>query len=229
MSTASCEQNCQLSQCASNKITAHQCFTDCKGPIGDNCMQNYAANHIAIPNKLNTSNKGKLAEFQELFKLNKHEITNTTFDLAEIDSDALSVIIQKASAVNNKLGGVIVEDTSLDIEGEDVGVNIRWLLDNLNQFAGKKASWTVMLAFREDNTVFVTQGVVQGTIVTKQGSEGFGFDPYFLPIGANKTLAQDKPHSVNARAFAVDAMIKKDFFAIKPAIDKWDGKWQEDH
>lgn len=29
-----------------------------------------------------------------------------------------------------------MEDTQLDVEGADVGVNVRWLMDNLGQFEG---------------------------------------------------------------------------------------------
>lgn len=31
------------------------------------------------------------------------------------------------------------------VEGEDVGINIRWLIDQLPKYKGKKAVWTVLL------------------------------------------------------------------------------------
>ncbi|MCB9336246.1 MAG: hypothetical protein H6586_08860 [Flavobacteriales bacterium] len=183
-------------------------------------------NSIAIPCILNTSNQGKLKEFQSLFAKFQHQMTNTNDDLDEADADPITVIVQKASAVNHGHGGVIVEDTSLDIDGEDVGVNIRWLLSNLSQFEGKKATWRVLLAFREKNLVFIAQGIVHGTIVNPKGNNGFGFDPFFLPNGTNTTLAQNKPEEFNARAKAVENLMKHNFFAIKPAIDNWDGPMQ---
>lgn len=183
-------------------------------------------NSIVIPNKLNTSNPGKLAEFKLLFTKYGHNITNTSIDLAEVDADALTVIVHKASSVNGANGGVIVEDTSLDIEGEDVGVNIRWLLSNLDKYEGKKASWKVLLAFRHGDNIYISQGLVTGQIVKQSGTSGFGFDPYFMPDNATKTLAEYKPDSVNARALAVEAMINQKFEAVLPAIENWNGGWQ---
>lgn len=224
-----CDESCQARLCTKTDL-AHICYRHCKNVIGETCMKKYALTSLEVPHKLNTSNPGKLAEFQRLFAKYNHDMTNTKDDLDEVLSDPLTVIAQKASAVNQGKGQVLVEDTSLDIEGEDVGVNIRWLLSNLDKYEGKQASWTVLLAFREKDVIFVSKGEVKGKIVQKRGDEGFGFDPYFLPEGAEKTLAQDKPDTVNARALAVDAMMNHEYEAITDAIDEWDGPWQEgDH
>ena len=109
--------------------------------------------------------------------------------------------------------GRSLETTHIDleeIEGASVGVNIRWLLDHLKNFVGKKA-----------------EGTVLGTIVSPQGSAGFGFDPVFKPDGSEHTLAESKPDSVNARAKAVHALIQGDLHMKNPAIDTWDGPWQK--
>ena len=63
--------------------------------------------------------------------------------MREIVADPLSVVIHKASELGEY---VIVEDTSLDIEGEQVGINVKWMLDSLTDFIGKKALWNVYLA-----------------------------------------------------------------------------------
>ena len=41
---------------------------------------------------------------------------------------------------------VITEDTSLDIEGEKVGINVKWMMDSLPKFVGTHANWNVFLA-----------------------------------------------------------------------------------
>lgn len=41
---------------------------------------------------------------------------------------------------------MITEDTSLDIEGEKVGINVKWMMDFLSKFVGKHANWNVFLA-----------------------------------------------------------------------------------
>jgi hypothetical protein len=49
----------------------------------------------------------------------------------------------------------------------------------------------------------IYEGITEGTLVHPAGDSNFGFDPIFKPNGSDKTLAQDKPDSVNARAKAV--------------------------
>lgn len=52
------------------------------------------------------------------------------------------------------------------------------------------------------------------------------FDPVFLPDGSDKTLAEDKPDEVNARAKAVDNFVKDIPFAIANPIFDWEGEYQ---
>lgn len=172
--------------------------------------------------KLNTSNTGKFEEFKSLFAKHNNTLETTHVDLREIDADPIKVIAHKASQLEN----VLVEDTSLDIEGASVGVNIRWLLDHLGEYAGRKAEWTVLLAYAQGDQVYIYKGKVEGTIVIPKGTTGFGFDPVFLPNGATQTLAEAKPDSVNARAKAVDALLKNDLFMQHPLIKDWEGRWQ---
>lgn len=174
--------------------------------------------------KLNTSNKGKLKEFESLFAQHGFQIEATKMDLKEIEADHLSVVAHKASQLEE---GVLVEDTSLDIEGASVGINVRWVLEHLSDFIGHKAVWTVLLAYRDQDQILIFKGMVHGTIVEPRNVlEGFGFDPVFLPDGYSKTLSESKPFEVNARAMAVDALIKNDVFIVRPALYDWEGPWQ---
>lgn len=177
--------------------------------------------------KLNTSNPGKFEEFKRLFTQYGSNLEASHFDLEEIDADPIKVIAHKASQLADN---VVVEDTSLDIEGASVGVNIRWLLDHLPEYNGRKAEWTVLLGYRQGNEIYIYKGSLTGTIVLPRGNGGFGFDPVFLPDGATKTLAESKPNTVNARAKAVEALIKGNIYTKHPLIENWDGPWQKnDH
>ncbi len=173
--------------------------------------------------RINTSNPGKLEEFARLFQKYGESLEATDSDLPEIDADPLTVIVHKASQVPE---GVVVEDTSLDVEGVSLGVNIRWLLDHLEECAGHAASWNVYLAYRKGKSVRVYQGQMGGVIVPSRGKGGFGFDPYFLPNGKKRTLAEDKPDEINARALAVEALLKDHLFAEEEMIINWEGEWQ---
>lgn len=173
--------------------------------------------------KINTSSKSKLQEFKRLFAAHGQELESSALDLPEIDADPLIVIRHKASQVPP---GVLVEDTSLHIEGKSVGIHIRFLLDHLADCLGKEALWEVLLAVNQNGRILVYQGQVRGKIVKPAGEGGFGFDPYFLPEGREKTLAEEKPDSVNARALAVQALFSGKTFAICDLLKEWNGKWQ---
>jgi len=170
-----------------------------------------------------TCNKDKFNEFRDLSAQADIELIGVWRDLEEIDADPLTVIVHKASQVDE---GVLVEDTSLDILGANVGIHIRWALDNLNEYTTKKAVWTVLIAQRKGDTVYVYRGQVSGTIVSPKGV-GFGFDPYFLPDGSTTTLAEAKPQRLNARAIAFQAYLDRDPFAEMPPITEWNGAWQK--
>lgn len=173
--------------------------------------------------KLNTSNWGKYQEYKYLFAKHKQDLDITTVDLKEIQSDPVSVIVHKASQMEDQ---VLVEDTSLDIEGADVGVNVRWLLDRLSEYEGRPAVFRVLLAYKSNKKVFVYQGEVHGTIVSPKGDAGFGFDALFRPKGAFETLAEAKPERVNARAIAINHLFTGKVHQILPAIEAWKGDWQ---
>lgn len=173
--------------------------------------------------RINTSNRGKFEEFKRLFSRHGIDLKATHEDLKEIVADPVSVVANKASNAGEL---VLVEDTSLDIEGESVGIHIRALLQDLPRFIGKRALFRSLIAYREGDLVYIFSGEVQGTIVPARGREGFGFDPHFLPDGAVKTLGESKPDAFNARAIAVNALVRGDHIKAVPAVKEWNGPWQ---
>lgn len=173
--------------------------------------------------KLNTSNMGKFEEFQSLFNKHGINLNYSHTDLKEIDADPITVIAHKASQVEPF---TLVDDTSLDITGEKVGIHVRWLLEHLKDCLNREAVWTVLLAYREDKNIFIYKGAVFGKIVPKSGDRGFGFDPFFMPKGSLKTLAEFKPEKFNARAQAVNAFIRNEIYKVVPEINNWEGPWQ---
>jgi len=178
---------------------------------------------IPIPKiwKLNTSNKIKLAELNRLFADRGWKILSTNIDLHEIDADPIKVVVHKASQIGEQ---ILVEDTSLEIDGADVGVNLKWMTNRLTEHIGKKAKWIVLLAYRVEDIVVIHQGMIPGKIVSPQG--GTDFEAVFLPDGASETLAQSKPDCFNARAVAVQSLLEAPPAAIEPVITSWEGSWQ---
>jgi len=178
--------------------------------------------------KLVTSNVNKLREFQR-FGIPNISIEKGR-DLQEINADPINVIIHKAKDAGPDR---IVEDTSFHVEGEDVGVNIRWLLDKLGTLIGKKASWMVLLGLNDGHQIRVFEGIIKGVITEPSGKE-FGFDPFFKPDGSNNTLGEleemGEKDLFSARKKAVENLLRNKPITIKSLtnVSQWSGEYQHD-
>ena len=177
--------------------------------------------------KLVTSNENKLNEFKR-FGLNI--VIEKGLDLKEVNGTDLEVIVHKAKDAGT---GMIVEDTSLNIEGESVGVNVRWLLDNLHTYAGKKASWVVLIGLNDGESIRVFKGKINGVITNKETSmNGFGFDSLFIPEGSDKTLYELENEGLkddfSARKLAIDKLVLGEYMhrIELSTLTPWEGPYQ---
>lgn len=176
-----------------------------------------------------SSNSNKLLEFQRL-GLEDVRIEKGR-DLQEVKADPVTVVLYKA-----KDAGVhrIVEDTSFDCQGADIGVNIKWKLDELKSLESNEAIWRVLLGVHEGEWIQVYEGVVKGHIVTHLGipDDAFGFDSLFIPAGSNLTLyelaQQGQKDLFSARRLAVEAMLRQQpvFSQRVEDLKEWEGEYQ---
>lgn len=170
--------------------------------------------------RINTSSAGKLAEFKKFLGADVEAFSK---DLPEPDSDPITVVRFKASQFEN----VIIDDTSLDIDGADVGVRVRWLLEDLHQHLGKKAVFVCLIGIQRNQKVEIYKGEMPGRIVLPRGNDGFGFNSMFEPIGSNKTYAEYKPDHLNARYLAVQKFLKSEIFLTGEPLKTWTGSFQK--
>ena len=69
--------------------------------------------------------------------------------------------------------------------------NIQKLLHNLEGKDNRKAQFRTVICLIFDSKEYYFEGVCTGRITTQPiGTEGFGYDPVFIPDGAGKTFAQ---------------------------------------
>jgi inosine/xanthosine triphosphate pyrophosphatase family protein len=135
---------------------------------------------------INTSNRMKREAYSKYLG-GRFNITFTDRPLLEVDSpDGMLVAAYKAKDAGEN---VVVEDTSLHIEGTDIGTNIKWRMSDVKKHVGKKAIMEVNMAVQ--NGLFVTVYSEHVVGVIGEG-EGDGFDPYFYPAGSDKSL-RDEP------------------------------------
>jgi len=69
--------------------------------------------------------------------------------------------------------------------------NMDLLLKNLENHNHRKAQFRTVVAFVDGENRKTFDGIAQGAILSeKKGSQGFGYDPIFVPSGHNRTFAQ---------------------------------------
>lgn len=98
--------------------------------------------------------------------------------------------------------------------------NIALLLQNLQNKPNRKAQFRTCITLITAKGKWQFEGIVKGEILEeKRGSQGFGYDPVFLPEGYEQTFAemnmQDK-NAISHRAIAVKKLA--DFLEANPHI-----------
>lgn len=88
----------------------------------------------------------------------------------------------------------------------DPEANMLKLLDALKEKTNRNARFRTVIALIENGKEHLFEGTVEGSIArAKQGTEGFGYDPIFIPEGESQTFAQlgeDTKNSMSHRARA---------------------------
>lgn len=88
--------------------------------------------------------------------------------------------------------------------------NCNLLIENMRGLKGsdRRALFRTVLAFKTSDKVHLFEGECRGRIAeAKSGSNGFGYDPVFIPEGYEKTFAEldgEIKHKISHRALAVE-------------------------
>ncbi len=151
-----------------------------------------------------TSNQNKINEVSRILG-NNLEIEGTSLEIDEIQSiDPVKVAEAKAKAYFNQLKTpLIVEDTSLSFNGLNglpgpyindfsKALSNKGLIDLLSSTDNRRAVAQVTFCLIVDeNNIHTFEGKVEGTIANQEkGTNGFGWDPIFIPLGQEKTFAE---------------------------------------
>ncbi len=136
--------------------------------------------------------------------------------------------ILKADYVTQNYGyDCFADDTGLEVEAlngdpgvysaryagehKDANNNMDKLLSKLEGKANRNAHFKTVIALNLNGEQHLFTGIVDGEITThKAGSEGFGYDPIFMPVELNVTFAQislDEKARLSHRGRAVQQLI----------------------
>lgn len=162
----------------------------------------------------------------ELVTLNAVGITE---DIPEDFETLQENALQKARYVYSKTGlNCFADDTGLEVEALnwEPGVfsaryageaknpkhNIRKLLDNLKGVENRRARFRTVIALILNGQEYLFEGVVWGKIIDQErGSDGFGYDPIFVPDGFTQTFAEmplELKNQISHRGRAVEELRK---------------------
>lgn len=93
--------------------------------------------------------------------------------------------------VNSLNGEPGVKSARYGGEGRDFQSNINLLLQNMVDKKNKTAQFRTVISLIWNEKEYLFEGICKGTIIEAQrGSDGFGYDPIFIPDGSTKTFAE---------------------------------------
>jgi len=159
-----------------------------------------------------TQNANKAKEIQGLLPSNYEVKTladiGCTEDIPEEQPTLEGNALQKAKYVYEKYKvDCFADDTGLEVESlngepgvysaryagpeKNSEANMDLLLEKLNQKTNRNAQFRTVIALILDGKMYTFEGSVSGVIATKrQGNEGFGYDPIFIPNEGDRSFAQ---------------------------------------
>lgn len=96
-------------------------------------------------------------------------------------------------------------------ENRSFEANIEKLLNNLRPKSNKAARFRTVISLILNGTEYFFEGICPGKIISaKRGTNGFGYDPVFIPDGSNKTFAEmemEEKNKFSHRKKAVQQLI----------------------
>ena len=189
----------------------------------------FATNNIHKLDEIRKISKGQL-EILSLADINCYE------DIPETGVTLQENALIKAKFVKDKFGlDCFADDTGLEVEalnnapgiyssryaGEngDSENNMRKLLHDLEGVENRTARFRTVIALLINNKEHFFEGEIYGTIIsTKKGTNGFGYDPIFMPRNYDKTfgeLSDDTKNSLSHRAIATQKLVS---FLLKQQV-----------
>ncbi len=97
-------------------------------------------------------------------------------------------------------------------ENKDASANNDKLLTMLGSSGNRNARFRTVIALIIDNHEYLFEGTVEGKIIKEErGSQGFGYDPVFVPDGETRTFAEmplNEKNLISHRARAFEKLRK---------------------
>ncbi len=181
-----------------------------------------------------TNNSNKLSEIQDIlgpeFQIVSLKDIGYNEDIPETGKTLEENALQKAQYVYDHYHiDCFADDTGLEVEAlqgapgvhsaryaegtdHDSEANMAKLLRELGENNNRKAQFRTVIALILHGEVHEFEGKIEGSIAKeKKGTEGFGYDPLFVPDGYEESFAQlgmDIKNTISHRARAVEQLAR---------------------
>ena len=179
-----------------------------------------------------TNNKHKLEEIREIlgenFEIVSLKDIGCDLDIPETGNTLEDNALQKAEYVKQHYGlDCFADDTGLEVDAlngapgihsaryaegtdHDSNANMDKLLKELGNNNNRKARFRTVIALLLNGETHLFEGIVNGKIIyEKHGTEGFGYDPIFVPDGYEQSFAElgmEIKNQISHRARAVNKL-----------------------
>ena len=159
-----------------------------------------------------TNNINKVNEIRAVLKGSFHIISlkeaGIDIDIPEPHETLLENAREKSTTIYTLTGkNCFSEDTGLEVvalnnepgvksaryagDEADFKKNTEKLLRNLQSVANRQAQFRTVISLMLDGKEYNFEGICKGIITEKEtGTNGFGYDPVFIPEGSGKTFAE---------------------------------------
>lgn len=179
-----------------------------------------------------TNNQHKVNEIQPLvgndFELITLKDAGIDTDIPEPFDSLEENASHKSKTIYNLTGlNCFSEDTGLEVpslngepgvksarysgEEKSFDKNIDKLLNKLQSKTDRKARFRTVISLLMEDKEIQFEGICDGYIIeSRQGNEGFGYDPVFVPLGSDITFAQmsmEEKNKFSHRRKAVDKLV----------------------
>lgn len=167
-----------------------------------------------------TNNQHKLEEVRAIlgdrFDIRSLDDIGCKADIPETGKTFSENALQKARFVKKYYGfDCFADDSGLEVAaldgapgvhsaryaseaGHDSEANNAKLLEQMDGKTDRKADFKTVIAFIQGTDVHFFEGQVDGTIINeRRGTNGFGYDPLFVPNGYEQTFAEMDPQTKN--------------------------------
>jgi XTP/dITP diphosphohydrolase len=175
-------------------------------------------------------NENKAKEIRSLLPDHIELLTLTDMQLLEEIPETAETLegnaLLKASYVFERFGlNCFADDTGLEVhalngapgvfsaryagEAKDPEANMELLLKNLSNMEDRSARFRTSIALFWNGKQYLFDGIVNGEIAKfRSGSDGFGYDPIFIPENSTRTFAEMSLQEKNQQSHRARALEK---------------------